>query len=184
MVETPNGFEAIPNPLVSYRFHPPTPEVFTGRSMPPEDVSLSEIYNVKMCLLLQLCVNICPSPRFYILHRPSVLPMDLQGSAAWATRKFSPLFSSRSCRCGILWPFTFSFSLRDRTYNALTYNNDFNHFATKSWPQGSSGGMDTLESVHDTIHVSPPDHWLFKISRWETSSSNKFIRFNRLSWVV
>ncbi|KAF3310653.1 hypothetical protein TWF173_009277 [Orbilia oligospora] len=43
-------------------------------------------------------------------------------------------------------------SLRNRVFNLLNYQRQFNIFSNKAWNGGNSGNQDSIESIHDLIH--------------------------------
>ncbi|KAK6361388.1 hypothetical protein TWF730_005121 [Orbilia blumenaviensis] len=43
-------------------------------------------------------------------------------------------------------------SLRNRVFNLLNYQRQFNIFSNKAWNGGNAGNQDSIESVHDLIH--------------------------------
>ncbi|KAK6536778.1 hypothetical protein TWF281_000992 [Arthrobotrys megalospora] len=43
-------------------------------------------------------------------------------------------------------------SLRNRVFNLLNYQHQFNIFSNKAWNGGNNGNQDSIESIHDLIH--------------------------------
>ncbi|EPS44263.1 hypothetical protein H072_1759 [Dactylellina haptotyla CBS 200.50] len=43
-------------------------------------------------------------------------------------------------------------SLRNRVFNILNYQNQYNVFSNKAWNGGNSGNQDSIESIHDLVH--------------------------------
>ncbi|KAK6503303.1 hypothetical protein TWF481_008330 [Arthrobotrys musiformis] len=105
-VQKPQGFVTIPNPMVSYAFHP-----FSSSFFPFTP------FNRWTRTLRQPDTN--------GNSRPAVVNQQLAANQV---------------------------SLRNRVFNLLSYQRQFNIFSNKAWNGGNDGNQDSVESIHDLIH--------------------------------
>ncbi|RVD88729.1 uncharacterized protein DFL_002904 [Arthrobotrys flagrans] len=105
-VRKPQGFVTIPNPMISYVFHPFRSSFF-------------------------------PFPPFNTWRRTLRQP-DRNGNSR-------PAVVNQQLRANQI-------SLRNRVFNLLNYQRQFNIFSNKAWNDGNDGNQDSIESIHDLIH--------------------------------
>ncbi|EWC46726.1 hypothetical protein DRE_03971 [Drechslerella stenobrocha 248] len=70
-------------------------------------------------------------------------------------------------------------SLRNRVYNLLSFQNNYQVFSNKAWDNGGSGNQDSIESIHDLVHGAVGGGGLLKRSLEKRTGEPQLMQGNK-----